>query len=137
LRFKEQWVLRRDDPARAMNGTPHGERWVDLLSSGYGQVRGASPSHFLFNFSGLGPTGFTRWLGIRRRFARGVNPLMATLDERNGGLEACLALSAIGLDGLGYQLALDSGATQSQARSESHASRFRRVAEEVKIDHGI
>jgi hypothetical protein len=137
LPFESQWVRRDSDPVRTLDGTARAPRWSPLVSSEVPPAPTARTPRFLFDFSTVGTSGFARWLRLRSRFERGINPIMATLDPRNGGLEGCLALSTIGLDGLGYQLALDEGLPPNKANNESQAARLERVARTLTVDAGI
>lgn len=137
LPFESQWVRRDSDPIRTLDGTDRAPRWSPLISSELRPGPTARPLRFLFDFSTVGTTGFARWLRLRARFERGINPIMATLDPRNGGLEGCLALSTIGLDGLGYQLALDAGLPPNKSNNESQSARLQRVAHALTVSSGI
>jgi hypothetical protein len=127
--YDAQWAHRTNDPNRAMSGKSFGDRWAPMRSyqSPAGEPR-TQRLRYMFQFDDIGQGGFARWAHLRAKFSRGINPMMATLDGRNAGLEACLSLSCVGLDGIGYQLALDSGASKAQANRETHRARFERVA---------
>lgn len=114
--YRGQWVTRSTDPLRAIDGTSYGEQWLELRT--HKHVRG-DPTHPqgwpLFSFTDVGANGLRRWQRLRAAHARGINPLLATLNPRNSGLEANLTVSCIGLDGIGFQLALDAGVGKSKA----------------------
>lgn len=129
-----QWVQRSNDPLRPISGKAISERWAPLRTY---QILAGEPrtsrTRFMFQFEHIGLTGFRRWQRLRTTFSRGINPLMATLNDRHAGLEASLALSSIGLDGIGYQLALESGRSKAQADKETNRQRLQRVAEATPV----
>ena len=133
-----QWVHRRDDPLRSMDGVAREERWSLLVNPRLPATgKSETSKQYLFRFADVGPSGIRKWLALRQHFERGINPFMAVLGERSSGLQGRLALTSIGLDGIGYQLALDQGRSDSQANGENHARRFKRVAESIPFDFGV
>lgn len=132
------WALIDTDQHRSINGALHGDRWAEVRTYRLAAGESIRPADRpLFGFEDVGPAGFRRWQRTRIEFARGINPLLATLNPSNGGLEANLALTCIGLDGIGYQLALAAGSSRTKANAETLATRLRRVASEIPYAHDI
>lgn len=133
--YAAQWVIRDDDPLTAISGDSLGEKWSELRSY-------VSPKHnplpgqprFLFYFDDVGSAGLRRWSALRDRFARGVNPILTILDEPNTPGMTALAQLGIGLDAIGYQLALEQSMARRRAKEESHQDRLRRTVADLAVD---
>jgi len=137
-RVRHQWVCVDSSPHRALDGSARGDRWSEVRT--YRVLQGEAhraDRRPLFRFDDIGTQGFRRWSRLRHEYARGINPILATLNAANSGLEANLALSCIGLDGIGYQRALDSGISRARANQESQRTRFLRIASEVPYTHPV
>lgn len=127
-------AYRADDPERVLSGDAIGDRWAPVHQSKaikYPEV-GRAPQ-FLFTFGEIGAIGVSRWISLRRMFKRGVLPILDTLGRRDSAIEVQLSQCGIGLDGLGYHLALAAGASISAANSESHKTRLLRVMQDLRV----
>lgn len=127
--LSELRAQRRDDPHRVLDGTPVGDRWAPVLRNGItdypvpdGHIR------FMFTFEDLGADGIRRWVDLRTgKYSRGIQPVLDLHLPRGVPIETQVAQSGIGLDGIGYLLALDANVSKSTANDEPHACRLRRV----------
>ncbi len=132
--YSAQWANLASDPERVLSGDAVGPRWAQVTTH---TVRKHTPSEsrpqFLFTFEDVGPTGVRRWFRLRENFARGIEPILSTLDSGRATIEGTMAQVGIGLDGIGYQLARDSGQGLKQAKEEKHEARLLRVAQELKV----
>lgn len=59
--------------------------------------------------------------------------MLSTLEHGGMTVEGSLAQSGIGLDGIGYQLALDAGVSKRNADRESHRARLARIAADLPV----
>lgn len=132
--YSAQWAHRASDPQRVLTGKAVGERWARVYSYAVlrHQEEKSRPS-FLFRFDDIKPAGVRRWFKLREHFSRGVDPIMSTLGGGAGTIEGTMAQVGIGLDAIGYQLALDAGVTQTKANAERHEARLQRVAAEIAL----
>ncbi|WP_363321220.1 HEPN domain-containing protein, partial [Corynebacterium stationis] len=63
----------------------------------------------LFYFGQIGVEGFQKWSEMRRKYDRAIGPLMSLLGMKGSAVETQFIQSCVGLEGLGVQLARDSG----------------------------
>jgi hypothetical protein len=132
--YSAQWASRTDDPERVLDGSVVGVRWSEVRSylSRRDEPRSSRP-RFLYVFDDIGTAGFGRWTRLRSHFARGVNPILSTVEQTRTSIEATLAQSGIGLDAIGYQLALDGRVSKGKAKDETHRDRLCRIAAELTV----
>jgi hypothetical protein len=69
----------------------------------------ARDPRFLFTFEDIGTAGVRRWLQLRKRYMRAIQPLIAIADRTDAFWATRMVQSGIALEALGYQLAVDSG----------------------------
>jgi hypothetical protein len=121
-------VQRQDDPHRVLSGDAVEERWSPAILNRMSQYPD-SPKRprFLFTFEQVRAAGVRRWIELRKKYARGIAPILHTLGQRDIAIEIQVAQAGIGLDGIGYQQALESGSTLKVADAESHRARLKRV----------
>lgn len=132
--YSKQWANREDDPERLLSGDPIGPRWADVRTYvvRHHESRSDRP-RFLFTFDDIGSAGVRRWARLRTKFSRGVDPILSGLDEQGVTLEGQLGQVGIGLDGIGYQLALDAHESGQAANRENHKDRLLRVADDLSV----
>lgn len=132
--YSALWAHLETDPERVLSGDAVGRRWAEVATHA---VRKHTPSttrpHFLFTYEGIKSIGVRRWFRLRDSFGRGIGPILSTLDAGHATIEGAMSQVAIGLDGIGYQLALDSGLSPKQANNESHEVRLLRVVGELTV----
>jgi hypothetical protein len=115
--YRQVLARRTDDPQRTVSGEAVGERWCDVRTYAVRPARSTSArTAFLFGFTHVGARGFGRWARLRRRFERGVGPLVGLLNVNDAHVDTALTQSSTGLEAIGYQLALDSGHSPKQAK---------------------
>lgn len=128
-------VNRESDP-KTLGGTSISERWAKLnsyLIVGYDGKRGdyRKPP---FTFEDIKQDGYGKWREICKNFSRGVNPLMALLNDQGSTIEMLLTQSVIGLEALALQTAIEQGFAKKKREDESIALRLGRLKKEVPLD---
>lgn len=119
LGFHHLYVNREDDPVRVASGESRGPRWGEVATH-------LLPKHeawdqaprFLFTFQDIGPTGIRRWLRLRTRFARAMQPLVGIADQRDAYWKTRMVQSGIALEALGYQIEVDQGGRNLDKRGQ-------------------
>lgn len=133
--FSEVEVLRHDAPRRMLSGDAAGPRWCSMRSYAFrhqdGLLSPSSPQWF--SFADIGSAGFRRWLRLETRFSRGVLPMLSLLDMDDVHIESRVIQSALALEAIGYQLALDEGIGGKKARHEHLDARLKRILEELPL----
>lgn len=128
-------VTRDSDPERTMDGTAHGRRW---LPAELFVTRPAKPHQheprFLFDFSDIGTTGIHRWLRLRERHLRTVQPLLFSLRQSEVPLETHLLQVGAAVEAIGYELAHDAGCSRRKAKDEPFADKAGRVLQTLGGD---
>ncbi len=104
---------------------------VEAASSEGARNPGAAPHH-LIQFEDLGHTGIRLWIELRAEFARAIDPLVSSKLFKNPTIEVNLFLVAMGLEAVGYRLALESGLTEKKAGDLRFAERLRLVAADIR-----
>ncbi|MFG1621168.1 hypothetical protein [Kribbella sp. NPDC049227] len=129
--FQDHEATRDDDPLRTIDGTSHGRQWykVDTFRTGMAP-KSSTSGHigFLFSFDDIGPTGVAKWMRLKERMSRGINPILRLLELREATIETHFAQLGIGLEALGFTLARDAGLSIEKAGNESFELRLRRLA---------
>jgi len=88
----------------------------------------AFPRH-LVEFADLGPDGIGKWIGIRTQFSRAIDPIVSSKLFRHPTIEVNLFLVAMGLEALGYLLALEAGHDERSANNLRFSHRLLLVAD--------
>lgn len=104
---------------------------VEAASSEGSRDLGASPHH-LIRFEDLGHTGIRLWIELRADFARAIDPLVSSKLFKNPTIEVNLFLVAMGLEAVGYRLALESGLPEKKAGDLRFSERLRLVAADIR-----
>ena len=94
------------------------KRWHDVDTT---YVRHQSEPHKdnlnpLFFFGEIGPTGYQKWLEIRKRMSRAIAPIMGLLDLRESTIQTQFVQSCMGLEGIGVQLMRDAGLAEAEGK---------------------
>jgi ApeA N-terminal domain 1 len=132
--YSNQWANREDDPERFLSGDLIGPRWSEVRTYvARRQEPRSDRTRFLFTFADIGAAGVRRWAVLRAKFSRGINPILASFEQRGVTLEGELGEVGIGLDGIGYQLALDAGESANVANAENHKCRLLRMAADLTV----
>lgn len=126
---------RTDDPVRVLSGDAISEKWCQIRTYA---VRSAQPidrrPSYLFTFTDIGPRGYRRWVTTRSRYERGIVPLIGLLDVESSNVETQLTQSSIGLEAIGYQLALDAGMSERKASTLPLVSRLQIIESTLPVD---
>ena len=128
-------VTRSSDPARTLDGTSRGRQWLPAEAFVYqsGGVLERKP-RFLFDFDDIGTGGVHRWLHIRKRHLRTVQPLVFSLRQSYVPLETHLLQVGAAVEALGYDLARHAGLSKRMAKDEPFIDRARRVLQSLGND---
>ncbi|MFW2513881.1 hypothetical protein ACNI3K_08905 [Demequina sp. SO4-13] len=91
------------DPQRTMTGAGRGAPWREVAThrlprQPYVEER----QHFLFGFEDIGVAGLRRWLGMRRFFARGLDPVIALAQRPEQDLQTVVMQAGVAIEALGY-----------------------------------
>lgn len=90
-------AMRADDPITTMEGAEHGEQWRDVVvpeDERTPQPVGWFPH--LLRYTDLGPVGVSRWIELRDRFARALDPVIpASTSEMQLPTRAWLTLGLV------------------------------------------
>lgn len=133
--YSQQTAHRSDDPERVLSGELIGPKWAPVRTHA---VRSHEPfadrPQFLFSFPDVGTAGFKRWVRLRERYWRGVSPMLSILDQKGAYVDTRLVQSGIGLDGIGYQVALDARVRRDLADRESYAMRLGRIVSQLLVE---
>lgn len=86
----------------------------------------------LVEFADLGPTGIRAWIDIRTQFARAIDPVVSSKLHRHPTIDVNLFLVAMGLEALGYLIALETGHDQKSASDMRFSRRLALIAEGLR-----
>jgi len=134
-RFIRAAVSRHDDPLRVATGDAVARNWHDVIAAEV--TEGAvSPVRkgdaFLFRSSDLHVSSVAAWIALRDQYSRAVDPIVSTLSMRGATIEVPLALVGIGMEALGYQIAMKNR-SKSAANGLSLAERLKVLAADLPI----
>jgi hypothetical protein len=136
--FTNQWACRLGDGSGDKKAFNEGYPWPRVFIRASKETNDlVSRPQFLFTFEDIGARGMREWTRIRKSFSRGVIPITSMMAQKDAAIETKIALLGIGLDGIGYQLALDAGLTENKAGRERHRDRLKRIIEDLSIEPPI
>lgn len=126
--FRSVLASRQDDTQNLPDGSVL-QRWREVKVPG---MRKPSPpiqsGRALFGFQHIGAEGVAEWIKLKEHFHRAIPPLMGSLDFAQGDTQGALLRSSIGLEALGYLLAIDDGKTEAEADKLSYQKRLDVIA---------
>lgn len=130
----ETTAQRLDDPIRVLFGGPVGDRWASVIRTDSRQYP-LKDGHiqFLFTFQHIGPQGIEKWIDLREAFARGIGSILDLHRREPTPIEIQVSQAGIGLDGIGYLLALKGGLSERDANREIHKDRLKRVYDDLVV----
>jgi hypothetical protein len=132
--YRRLTVHRADDPHRVMSGEAVDDRWCDVRTYALRHARSASSRpRYWYGFEDIGVTGFRRWLRLRSKYERAVVPLLTLLDVPPANVETRLMQSSVGLEALGYQIAVESGVSQPSANRLSFGDRLELIRSSLPV----
>ncbi|MBB2921315.1 HEPN domain-containing protein [Cellulomonas cellasea] len=134
--FAEVRVCRADDPLRVASGDPVGTAWHEVIGP---QLKPESSAtlkrhmhEFMFKPADLSADPIAAWIGLREEFSRAVKPMVSSLNV-SGAVELRLAQAGIGMEALGYVLALKTRSA-SAANGLNFRQRLEVIVSEVPIE---
>ena len=134
--FMSHHASRSDDPEVSLSGTIlPGRRWNEVVTVATGveeRVR-RSPTPHLFRFEDVGVEGIAKWVELRNRFARAVDPILSTRYLDGITAEALVAQVGIGLEALGFYLS-EGKLSRKQRKELPFRERLEIVADAVNVD---
>jgi len=134
-RFTAATVSRDDDPLRVASGDAVGRAWHDVVAAGVDASGDTPPrrhADFLFRSRDLPEGAIAQWIRLREQYARAVDPIISGLRLDQGAVESAFAQVGIGMEALGYQLALRTG-TPAKADKRTFAQRLELVAADLPL----
>jgi hypothetical protein len=132
--FASRLVCNDFSPGSNKPGAQKRPTWCEVIDQSLTPVTSKPGRDFLFAFADVGRAGIARWLSLQSRYARAVLPMTGSLYLQNTTLEARALEVGVGLEALGYQLALDTGTSKSAAGRQSFRARLERIVENITID---
>lgn len=125
-------ALREDDPMITTDGESHGEQWRKVVVSD--DERKPAPKGYLphlMRYQDLGPEGIGRWVVLRNKFARALDPVLTSIDLRNTTPQTLLAHTGPGVEALGYLLMIRDGMEPKKAGRANLQARFERILDDL------
>lgn len=126
------YALRADDPLTTMDGGVHGDQWREVVVPDDERTPPPTGWHgHLFAYDELGVDGLGRWIALREKFARAIDPVISSIGLRNTTPHTRLAHTGPGLEGLGFLLLLRDGLPERTAGNATLKARFARILADV------
>lgn len=101
-------------------------------SEGQREPSRAGRSAHLIEYADLGPEGISRWLELRKTFARAVDPIVSSKIFEHPSINVHLSLAGMGAEALGYLIAIEAGRTAKQASDIRFADRLKLIGTPVR-----
>lgn len=128
----EVFALHRDDPLESLDGQTHGEQWRKVVvPDATKQTAPKKRRAHLITYEDLGPAGVLRWVELRDKFARALDPVISSIELKGTAANTFLAHTGPGLEALGYLLMLRDGVSATQAAKATLRTRLERVLEDL------
>lgn len=119
LGFLRLEAMRHDDSIRYEADGPIHPRWAPVVTRLVRRHEAwTTTPRFLFTFAELGTAGVAEWLSVRRRFDRTVRAMVGIADGHIEFIGERMLQAGMALEALGYQLDVDSGGKNLNARNE-------------------
>lgn len=126
------YALRADDPFITLDGTIHGDQWREVVVPDDEQTSPPTGWHgHLITFADLGLSGLGRWIELRERFSRALDPVLSSVALRDTTPHTRLAHTGPGLEGLGFLLMLQDGLSEKAAAQKPLKARLDRILLDV------
>ncbi len=129
-------VLRDADAEEGFDGGERIDRWCDLRSHtvvGYNSTP-ADNQRSWFTFRDVQSRGFARWEKIRVDYARGINPIMATLESDDWPIETKFVNAMIGLEAIAFTAIMESGAPKKDVANIAIGTRLQHLSEKLYVN---
>lgn len=126
--FSQVLANRTDDPERVLSGKAVHERWSETATHALPKHLLEQQPRFLFTFKDIGgASGVRRWLRLRARFQKAIQPLIAVRDQRSF-IETQILQTGAALEALGHGLGVEDG------KSPTHRVGYRRALNRIISD---
>ncbi len=106
------------------------------LGSATEKMEDSKSKIFLFGFDDV-KDRFDIWRDLRTKFRRGLDPILWVMNHPNLDVLTVNLLLSIGLEAVGYQIALDEGVDSKRAGNLSQESRLKRIADQITVEPGF
>lgn len=128
----EEFVLHKSDPLRTLDGKTHGEQWREvILPQRHESGKAPSARQHIIEFGEVGGEGLRRWIDLRNKFARALDPVVSCKGLRQAPPQTLLAHTGPGLEALGYLLLLQDGHSERQAERKRLRDKLDRILVDV------
>ncbi|SDP80256.1 hypothetical protein SAMN04487914_14225 [Arthrobacter sp. ok909] len=127
-------VMRSDYPLQGPTGNAGTrEQWLEVIDDTSSLPVEETPrTAHLIEYAELGPEGISRWIQLREDFSRAFDPAISSLYLENLSTEVRLTQVAIGLEALGYLIAVrDDGTSESTANRMNFKTRLNRIVQDL------
>lgn len=128
------FVCRPDDLLPGADDQPAGRPWwrKAIYSDAPLPMEETTRIEHLIWWNELKPEGMVKWIKLREDFARAIDPAVSSIYLKNSIIEVQLTQVAIGLEALGYLIAMrDDGSTEAQANNLNFKQRLTRIAQDI------
>ncbi|MEU6250465.1 HEPN domain-containing protein [Glycomyces sp. NPDC047010] len=134
LNFLSHKATREDDPLRTLDGAGHGRVWYEVHTFRTKVAENPSEGsvNFLFSYSDLSKSGISTWIKLHDSMARGIDPIISLLDLENGTINSAFAQIGIGLEALGYLIAIEKGVSKKKAGDQTFENRLQNIWNDIK-----
>lgn len=134
LNFLSHKATREDDPLRTLDGTGHGRVWYEVRTFRTKVAENLSEGSvdFLFSHSDLPKSGVSTWIKLHDSMRRGIDPIISLLDLENGTIDGAFAQIGIGLEALGYLIAIENGVSKKKAGDQTFENRLQNIWNDIK-----
>lgn len=108
--------------------------WRDVIDSSAPEPKEENRKlEHLISWEDIGPEGLARWIKLRDNFSRAIDPAVSSIYLNDVTVEVRLMQVAIGLEALGYLLAMRrDGASESKASKMWFNRRLDRIVRDVE-----
>lgn len=135
--FLSHSAQRVGDGLRTMDGKEHGPEWRAVITNRTSVAAKARPDRRrrpLFTFAAIGADGIATWLRLREEKKRGIGPIVALLNAESTLIETGMAQMGIGLEGLGYSLAVEAGLSKGKSDGLTLKQRLLHIVADCNVD---
>ena len=110
-------------------------RDVKIATADVGDPQWREQDNFLFRYPDIRNDGIDKWLCLKQKYQRGLDPFIGLLDLSGATIDAVIAQLGIALEAIGYQALVDSGLSGGDANRKSVRQRIEHFVS--KISDGV
>lgn len=135
LNFLSHKATRDDDPLRTADGTGHGRDWYEVRTFRTKVVDKPSEGSvdFLFSHTDLPNNAISKWIRLSTSMSRGIDPIIKLLELERARLDTAFAQLGIGLEALGYMIALENGVSKKKSGDQNFEQRLRNIWNDTRV----